>query len=169
MRLGHDYAPRMRSAVSHRCRWVCLASVLRPRVLAASLGRFAADADTAPGLLERLRNRSARARCASPGDVAAFAVAPQRRAIRGRGWSIEEQACGVKEFTNTSILAGEPVSAVTKQTNRLIAVIPAFIAMSRFRAHLRIIRHAILGAGLYSLALRRTEDALVDACLSTAG
>jgi len=40
-------------------------------VLATRLGRFTADADTAPGFLERLRNRSAPKQCACPGAVAA--------------------------------------------------------------------------------------------------
>ncbi len=68
-RLGQDCAPHVLSAVS-RCRQrVCLALV-GPSVLAAELGRFVADADTAPGFLERLHNRSALKQRTGPGAVA---------------------------------------------------------------------------------------------------
>jgi len=40
-------------------------------VLAAELGRFTTDADTAPGLLERLHNRSVLEQHTGPGAVAA--------------------------------------------------------------------------------------------------
>jgi len=50
--------------------WIALPHCGGPSVLTAALGRFAADADTAPGFRERLHNRSASRRCAGPGGVA---------------------------------------------------------------------------------------------------
>lgn len=46
-------------------------------VLAAELGRFAADADTAPGFLERLHNRCTPFPAYGPGVVAAETVPTQ--------------------------------------------------------------------------------------------
>lgn len=46
-------------------------------ILAAELGRFAADADTAPGFFERLHNRCTLLAAYSPGVVAAGTVATQ--------------------------------------------------------------------------------------------
>jgi hypothetical protein len=58
----------MLGAVSRCCQRV---------VLAAELGRFAADADTAPGFRERLHNRCTPERCPNPGVVAMEHVATQ--------------------------------------------------------------------------------------------
>ena len=70
MRLGYDCGPDVLGAVSRRCRRVVLPREGRV-VLAAELGRFAADADTAPGFLERRHNRSMPLEHAGPGAVAA--------------------------------------------------------------------------------------------------
>lgn len=82
-RLGEDCTPRLLDAVSRCYQRVVLPQMGRV-VLAVELGRFAADADTAPGLLERLYNRSARARCAGPGAVAAES---RRSTETGDPWS----------------------------------------------------------------------------------
>lgn len=85
MRLGQDCGPRVLGAVSRRYRRIVLP--LRGRViLAAELGRFTADADTAPGLLERLHNRSTPEQRAGPGAVAAATVTTQGQVAHVFTW-----------------------------------------------------------------------------------
>jgi hypothetical protein len=78
LRLGHDCGPRMLGAVSRRYRRVVLPQKGRV-VLAAELGRFAADADTAPGFRKRLHNRCTLFPAYRPGVMAAEAVATQEQ------------------------------------------------------------------------------------------